>query len=527
MATRPKIDGNSTGLRIAAEASPKTLPVTPIWYPYEPNKYGKLGGDYKTETRSPIVESRMDRKGPITDLDSMGEWDTDLTYGAGATNIAGLIEGAVFANYRKKIELGGAGEITGVTGSTKTYTVAANGTNFRAGDLFFATGFTNSANNSLHRVASSTGTTVVGIETNVDETPPTAAKLVVCGFQFGSGEASITVTGVTWPRITRASGTKDFTQFGLIPGEWIFIGDSSNAAYSFATAACNGWARVRSVSATYIELDKTTATFVDDTGTSKTIRLFFGRVAKNEALTTGSNPQVRKTYQLERSLGQPDDASSNIQSEYILGAIVDELTFNIEVKKILSCNLKFVGMDYQPVDAATGLKSGTRPALVAEDAFNATSHVKRQKFARVPTTAGSAANANLTPVMAYIESAKITVKNGVDLNKAISVLGAFDSSTGNIQPSIELKGYLQTTEAMLVRSQNANCTFDCILVKSNQGIVIDVPLIGLTDGMPEVEKNKPIMVPLKGDASDAIDVDPSMRHCILFGFFDYLPSNAN
>lgn len=527
MATRAKNESNITSLRIGAESSPKTLPGSPVFYLYEPNKYGKFGGDYKTETRSPIVEARMDRKGPLVDLDAMAEFDTDLTYGAGATNVAGLIEGAVFASYRKKVELGGSGQITAVTASTKTYTVASGGASFLAGDLVSATGFTNSANNGLHRVASSTGTTVVGIESNVDETPPSAAKLVVCGFQLGSGEASITVTGVTWPRITRASGTKDFTQFGLIPGEWIFIGDSSNAAYSFATAACNGWARVRSVAATYIELDKTSATFVDDNGSSKTIRMFFGRVAKNEALTTGSNPQVRKTYQLERSLGQPDDASSNIQSEYVTGAIVDELTFNIESGKKLTCNLKFVGMDYESRDAATGLKSGTRPALVAEDAFNATSHVKRQKFARVPTTTGSAANANLTTIMAYIESAKVMVKNGVDLNKAVGTLGAFESSTGNIQPSIELKGFLQTTEAMLVRSQNANCTFDCIFVKSNQGIVIDVPLIGLTDGMPEVEKNKPIMVPLKGDASDAIDVDPSMRHCILFGFFDYLPSNAN
>lgn len=527
MATRAKIEGNITNLRIAAESTtPKTLPGTPIWNPYEPNKYGKFGGDYKAETRSPITEARMDRKGPLVDLDGMAEFDTDLTYGSGSSNIAGIIEGAVFASYRKKIELGGAGEITAVTASTKTYTVASGGASFRAGDLVKATGFS-ATNSGLKRVTSSTGTTVVVNETSADETPASTAKLVVCGFQLGSGEASTTVTGVTWPRITRASGTKDFTQFGLIPGEWIFIGDTSNAAYSFATAACNGWARVRSVAATYIELDKTSGTFVDDNGSSKTIRLFFGRVAKNEPLATGSNPQVRKTYQLERTLGQPDDASSNTQAEYVTGAIVDELVFNIETAKKLECNVKFVGMNYESVDAATGPKSGTRPSLTAEDAFNATSHVKRQKFCRVPTTAGSAANANLTTIMAYIESAKVMVKNGVDLNKAVGVLGAFESSTGNIQPSIELKGFLQTTEAMLVRSQNASCTFDCILVKSNQGIVIDLPLIGLTDGMPEVEKNKPVMVPLKGDGADAIDVDAGMRHCILFGFFDYLPDNAN
>ncbi len=518
MATKLKVDGNNTGLRIATEASLKTLTGSPTFYPYEPNKYGKFGGEYKTEKRKPITSDRMTRKGPITDLDAMAEFDTDLTYG----NLQQLLDGFFFANYRSKATVGGAGEVTQVTASSKTYTVSSGGAAFRANDLVLTTGFTNSANNGIHKVASSTGTTVVGVETNVDEgSPPAGAKLTVVGYQFSNaGEVAITAAGGAWPRLTRSTGTKDFTQFGLVVGEWIYIGDDTGT--SFATAACNGWARIRSVSSTYLEFDKTAGVMVADDGSGKTIKIYFGRALKNELAAS----QVRKTYQLERLLGAPETSSSTNQSEYITGCIPDEITFNLEAAKKVEVNVKFTGMDYETRDYTTGPKSATRPALTAEDAFNFTNHAKRIKLARVPTT-GSAANACPTPICAFVESLKLSIKNSIELNKAGGTLGAFEGSTGDFEPSVELKTYFQTVESSLVRSTNANVTVDVVLVKANQGIVVDLPLIGLTDGIPEVEKDKPIMVPVKGEASNAVDVDPAMTHAALMMFFDYLPSVAN
>ena len=78
-----------------------------------------------------------------------------------------------------------------LTDSSDTYTVNSGGAAFKTGHLAKAEGFTNAANNQIFRVASSTGTTVVGSSlTLTDETaPPGTAKLQVIGFQ--SPEAAV------------------------------------------------------------------------------------------------------------------------------------------------------------------------------------------------------------------------------------------------------------------------------------------------------------------------------------------------
>ncbi|RQM43774.1 hypothetical protein EHZ19_32430, partial [Paraburkholderia bannensis] len=128
---------------------------------------------------------------------------------------------------------------------------------------------------------------------------------------FGAAEMDIDVSG-SYPRLLRGSGTKDLTTLGLIPGEWVFIGGDATAT-KFTNAANNGFARVRAVAATYIEFDKTAGTMVAETGTAKTIQLFYGNVIKNER---DANLIKRRTYQLERTLGQ--DANGTM-SEYLVG----------------------------------------------------------------------------------------------------------------------------------------------------------------------------------------------------------------
>jgi hypothetical protein len=64
------------------------------------------------------------------------------------------------------------------------------------------------------------------------------------------------------------------------------------------------------------------------------------------------------------------------------------------------------------------------------------------------------------------------------------------------------------------------------MVKNNQGIVIDIPLISLGDGRLNVEQDQPITLPISMDAATAEDIATGMDHTVLLTFFNYLPTSA-
>ncbi|WP_197048215.1 phage tail tube protein, partial [Mycobacterium paragordonae] len=146
-------------------------------------------------------------------------------------------------------------------------------------------------------------------------------------------------------RLNRASGTLDFTTLGLIAGEWVFLGGDAVGA-QFTNN--RGFARVSVIDATYLEFDKVSWTPQAEVGTGKTIRIFFGSVLKNE-----SDPTLikRRTYQVERTLGA--DANGTM-SEYLVGAVPNELTLNIAQADKVTMDMTFVAVDNEQRTGATG-----------------------------------------------------------------------------------------------------------------------------------------------------------------------------
>lgn len=506
-----KIDSNVTGLRYAEEQSIKTLPGSPIWYALEPNGYNDFGGQISTVARNPINPSRQRKKGVTTDLDASGGFGQDLTQ----TGLTRMLQGFFFADIREKatnIPTNGAAiAVSGVTTVNDTYTLASGtvGSQFAAGDLAFASGFSQAANNGLKEVLSSTATTVVAVENLADETPPATAKLIKVGFEFGTAEVNIDVSG-SYPRLVRASGTKDFTTFGLVPGEWVFVGGDA-AANKFVTAGNNGFARVRSVGTTFLEFDKTAGTMAAETGTGLAIRLFFGNVIKNE-----KDPALikRRSYQLERTLGQDDNGT---MSEYLVGSVPNELSLQIRQADKVTVDLGFIAVDNEQRDGTTGVKSGTRPDLVESPAFNTSSDFSRIKMHLV--TAG---NANPNPLFAFLTELTLTINNNVSPNKAVAVLGAFDVSAGTFAVSGNVTAYFADIAAVQAVRNNADVALDFALVKNNAGMVWDIPLIALGEGRLSVEQDQPITLPLSMEAAEGSD-----GHTLLFNEFPYLPNAAD
>lgn len=508
MANAQKIDSNATGLRYAEELSYKVLPVTPIWYALEPNTYADFGGQPTLLARNPINDSRQRKKGVITDLDASGGFNSDLTQ----DNLQDILQGFFFADLRRK----GEEVVTAVATATDIYTVAETA-GFQVGDIVLASGFTNSENNGLKDVSTVTLDTTIAVSQNlVDEgTPPADAKLVVVGHTAGSGDIEVDASS-TLPALT--STTLEFDTLGLVEGEWIFVG-GDGASEDFTNSVNNGFKRVRSIDTNRLTFDKSDDTMVTEVGGTLTIKLYFGRVLKNEQ---GSLIK-RRTYNLERTLGAPDEAlPAQIQAEYLEGAVPGEFNLSIPSADKLTVDLSFLAADNSTIDGALALKTGTRPTLVDADAFNTSSDFSRIKLAQV--VAGDEAP---TPLFAFAQEISVNISNNLSANKAVGTLGSFDITAGTFQVGGNITAYFADVAAVQAVRDNVDITLDFILVKANAGIAVDLPLIALGDGRPNVEQDQPITLPLSMEAASAAKVDSNLDYTAMMVFFDYLPDAAD
>lgn len=506
MAVVLKIDSNVTGLRYSEELSIGTVDPSAVWRPLEPNAYADFGGEISKVARTPINPNRQRKKGVTTDLDVTAGFNTDLTQ----ENLQDILQGFFFANLRTKIELA----IAIVDGTGNDFEPTAGGDAYVVNDLLFAKGFDNAANNGLHVVSGIPAATTVPVTSALVTAAGQTGIISHVGFEFAAGDADIDAAG-TLPALTTT--VKDLTTLGLDEGEWLFLGDDG-AAFQFIAAANNGFARIRSIATNRIEFDKTQSTLVTEVTTTETIRIFFGRHLRNE--TSGSI--VRRTYQLERTLGAPDDAlPTQIQAEYMVGTVPNELVFNIPTADKLNMDLSFVGTDFEQIDGPTALKAGTRPDIVEADAFNTSSDFVRKQLAKV--VAGDAAP---TPLFAFIQELTLTVNNSAVPNKACGTLGAFDVTVGDFAVTATITAYFSDITAVAAVRDNDDVTLDFHVVNDNQGISIDVPLVSLGDGRPTVEKDAPVVIPLTLDAATGAKVNSELDFTLSMTFWDFLPTLA-
>jgi hypothetical protein len=510
MAAVNKIDSNGTGLRYSLETSIGVANGSAVWYPLEPNEYNDFGGQYKLVARNPINQGRQRKKGVIVDLDATGGFTSDLLQ----NGLQDLMQGFFFADFRRK----GEEVVTAVDtdGANPDEYEVASTAGFFVGSIIKGSGFTNPGNNTVNVVTAITTNTSVEVAdgTLTDEaSPPANARIVVVGHQGTAGDIDVDASG-TLPALTSTS--LDFTTLGLVPGEWIYIGGDTTGT-RFTNAANNTWARIYTVAANRLTFDKTNTTMVTEANASSTIRLWFGRVIKNEA--TGGL-QVRRTFQLERTLGAPDDSNpSQIQSEYVVGAVPNVAEFNFSTADKATVSMSFMGIDHEQRTGVTGVKAGSRPSIEAEDAYNTSNDFAVLKMSLLDRSAG----ANPSALFAFLSEFTINVNNNVSANKAVSHLGSFDMTAGQFIVEGSAMAYFSNVTAVSAVRNNSDVTMHGIVVKDNAGIAIDIPLIALGDGRLNVEQDKPIMLNLEMPAA----ADEVFDHTLLISFFDYLPTAAS
>lgn len=499
-----KIDSNVTTLFIAEEECPKQLPASPVWYAQEPNSYSDFGADISTVARSPIDPSRQRLKGTISGLDATAGFNTDLT----KTNLIRLMQGFCFANAHQDASTqpynGDSVALTGVVAADKKYNAASGLDKFKAGDLLFASGFATSLNNGLKTVVSATATEIVATETLVDETPTVTAKLDRVGHTFPSGDIAATLSDGKFILTSTAGG---LDALGLIAGKWVFLGGDATTS---RLAANVGYARILEVTNLTIVFDLTTFVATANNGTSTSLQMFWGIVVRNEPLLDDIKT---RSYQLERQLGRDADG---IQSEYITGAVANELTINIPTEDKVNVDLGFIGLDNEQRTGLQGVKAGSRVAAKGEQAYNTSSDVYRNRmYIYDPTTTLP------TALFGYISEGSLEINNNVSALKAVGSIGGFDVSVGTFEVGGSVTAFFTNIAATQAVRNNADVGFYSITAAQNSGFLFDIPLLSLAGGNLEVEADNPINLPL-----DNTGFKSKFGYTLLTEFFTYLPNIA-
>lgn len=501
MAQVRKVDSNIVGLAYSVEPTFKNPGST--WFPLDPNSYNDFGGNFIKTARTPINSRRSRYKGVLTDLDSAGGFNIDMTQ----TNIHDLFQGFTFDTFTEK----GLQIPTAV--SATAYTVP-DASDFLRWDLIFVSGFAKAANNGLKMINTVTGNSLILSGLSAEARLPPGVKIVRVGHQFTAGDCEIDVSG-DLPRLTTSS--KNLTDLDLVDGELVYLGGDA-ASTQFANDENNGWCRIRNVNgARSLTLDKASGQMAADSGTGKSIHIFFGRTLKNKE----GSEITRTSYQLERELGAPDDASPDTQTEYIVGAVPNQLTMAIDTADKIMVDMDFMGVDYETRTASVGAKPGTRPGMSTNKAFNTSTHVTRLRMSPV-----SQDNEFVDTLFTYVTEVRLTINNNISVNKAVGTLGGIDVTAGTFEVGGNITAYFQDVSVLNALRDNADVTLDICVVKDNAGFAIDMPLLALDDGRLNVALNEAVTLPLGIMAADAEDVNANFRHTLVMSFFDYLPDVA-
>lgn len=495
-----KQDANLVGFYKIREAALGVVPATGAWQTREPNSFDDLGGEYTKTARRPFSPSRQRKKGSTTDLDVDGGYNEDLTQ----NNMQTELEEFFFADIREQTFLSGVA----ATALSNDYTVASSA-GLIVGHMVLAKGF-DEANNLgvkvLNGITDATHVSVVG--PLVDEAAVPGQTLEVVGFEFAAGGASIALVG---GKAVLSNPTIDMNEFGLVPGQWAAIGGDDPATRFAGIEPFYGRVYDIADNGLTIRFDKTTQPVVNDAGAAKTIRIWFGPCIRNE-----DDPDLIKRFSsvMERTLGRDDNG---VQSEYLTGAVANELTWNSPQAGLVNLDMSYIGQKANTRTGAEGPLSArvnnTRLRAFSEDAFNTSSNIYRIRMAVIDP-----ATLNPNPLFARVTEWSVTFNNNVSSAKGQGVLGGFDTITGNFDVDMEATAYFTTVDAIHGVKCNWDVTFDAIYAKQNAGVYMDIPLLGLGGGRLDIEQDAAIMLPLENAAAES-----EFGHTALIGWFAYLP----
>ena len=349
---------------------------------------------------------------------------------------------------------------TGFTATAGTYAVASGGAAFLANHLILASGFSNSANNGVKKVASSTGTTIVVGASGVDEpAPPVGASIKVVGYEGASADIK---TAIAPFRLLSTS--LDFTTLGLLTGDWIKVGGSA-IGNKFATAACNGWVRISAVAAGTLTLDSVPTGWAADVGTGKTIRFFMG-----DRLRNGT---VDSSFTYEREIIGDDNIT---RYRYFRGCRLG-MSMSVAAKQLAELSFTIMAMSSSRLET-TRHPSATDSAAISGEIYDGSNNVKEIRLGGIQLI-----NPNI-PISVSLE-----IDNSFRGRDGLGALGYVGVKAGTLQATGGLEAYLgDGTMINLLQDQGYfPLSWPTLALDGSSGYFWDVPRAKFTDGGEEIE----------------------------------------
>ena len=499
---------NNMSLAYAVEASVGTLPGSPTWKLLEPNDLGAYGATITTVARRPISKNRQKQKGAVTDLDSTVEFEADLTMDSFA-DFAAVFTFAEPTNTNVFFRAAnvGAGGYT-ITAATPSQAAKLQWVTSAQASLVWAQGYVNAANNGLKVLTADTGSggTTIAFSGAVVETAPANATVEIAGIRSPSGDLAITVAGAS-ATMTSAAAI-NFTTLGLTVGQFIHIGGTTTTN-QFTNG--KGYARVVTIAAATLTLDKVTGTLVTDanTATPKAVDILFGRFIRNVAVDAAAtdNQYFEKSLQFEAAFADLASVGTP-EYEYAKGNYCNEMTFNLPLADKATLGLGFIGTDTEVPTTTRKTNAATPLTPVLRTAFS---------------TAGDIVSLRTSAVAASdtcFKSVTLTLNNNVSAEKCLGTLGATYMNAGIFEVMVEAQ--MLYTDGAIINAirNNTTVTMDFILKNENGAIAVDLPAMTLGGGDREFPADESVLVNLTGEAF----ADPTLNTSIGFSLFPVVPS---
>lgn len=499
MSSTPVVLAEATSLLAAVESSLGTQP-TSGWQTLQPNA-GGLGGFYlktKTVARAPLTKLRQMEASKIVDADAGPTLQQDFS-----KDLIDLFGEGMFLARAKQSGGTGLAYFTPTARTTTDYTVAASGA-LQQNTLVYARGFVNAANNGLFSVGASSTATAIKVSGGTAETVSGyVATLEVAGWRGASGDIGLDVNG------NLTSVAADFTTMGLTVGQVIWVGGTT-AGTSFATTAYRGFAKITAIAAHLLTLSRRAWTVAAaDTGTGKTIDLYWGRFLRNVAF--GATDYSATSYQLELTYNALSGGTTD-EYVYAAGNLIDQTKFTFPTANLVTCDITFLGTTISKPSTVRATGASTAAAALAIEGLTTATE---QLYEQIMIQATEAV------VSSDIESSALTFMNHISAQKQHGFLGTKRPIVGKAEVMLDATVELTQDDAIKACQDNTTLMYGTGIRNGDGGWFFDVPSCKCTDAPPSFPANGPVTLALKLEAFR----DPTLNYSLGLSMFPFLPAS--